>query len=55
MLSPAVVQVSIAGRRLFTGEIVQPEVIHLQDFARKDSHEDTGTGLASSYGALSVC
>jgi hypothetical protein len=34
-------QVSIAGRRLDTGEIVQPDIIHLQDFS---GHSGTGEG-----------
>lgn len=37
----ACAQVSIAGRRLDTGELIQPEVIHLHDFT---SHSGGGTG-----------
>lgn len=40
--APSSGRVTIAGRRLGTGEVVQPEVIHLQDFPAAASSTDAG-------------
>jgi len=40
--APSSGRVTIAGRRLGTGEMVQPEVIHLQDFPAASSNSDAG-------------
>jgi hypothetical protein len=45
--SIAVVQVSIAGRRLDTGEVVQSDVIHLRDFAGSGKTSDAGAHLTA--------
>jgi hypothetical protein len=47
-----VFQVSIAGRRLETGEIVESEVIHLQDFTANTTtgHMQGSRGTATLLG-----
>jgi hypothetical protein len=50
LAAPSAGKLAIAGRRLRTGEIVMPDVIHLSDFQVSSAETSAATGMATQSG-----